>query len=97
MGMEMHPPGWDDLIEARIRELNDAMDVLRELATRDFKSLSIYEILSMRYLVIQLVQAAAAICIYIMGELGERPGLLCQDGGQGPTAPGACQSVGEGR
>ena len=71
--MEMRPPGWDDPVEARIRELNDAIDTLRELAARDFKSLSIYEILSMRYLVIQLVEAAAAICLYIMVELGERP------------------------
>jgi len=71
--MEMRPLGWDDPVEARIRELNDALDVLRELAAGDFKSLSIYEILSMRYLVIQLVEAAAAICLYVMGELGERP------------------------
>jgi len=71
--MGMRPPGWDDPVEARIRELNDAIDALRELAARDFKSLSTYEVLSMRYLVIQLVEAAAAICLYIMGKLGERP------------------------
>jgi hypothetical protein len=47
-------------IEARIGEMNDAIQVLGSLVTKDFAELTIYEKLSMRYLVIQLVEAAYA-------------------------------------
>jgi len=59
----------EDLIETRIREINDAIQMLRELITRSFEELGIYERLSMRYLVIQLVEAASSICMHILSEV----------------------------
>jgi len=59
----------EDLIESRIREINDAIQLLRELTTKNFKDLTIYEKLSMRYLIIQLVEAASSICIHILYNL----------------------------
>ncbi|MBS7637391.1 DUF86 domain-containing protein [Candidatus Bathyarchaeota archaeon] len=56
----------DESVEARIREINDALQLLTNLVKRDFKALSIYERLSIRYLVIQLVEAAASICMRIL-------------------------------
>ena len=40
--------------------------MLRDLVTRDFSKLTIYEKLSIRYLVIQLVKAASSICIHLL-------------------------------
>jgi len=61
-------------IEARIREINDAIQVLRSLVTKDFAELTIYEKLSMRYLVIQLVEAASSICVQILLDIfNEKP------------------------
>lgn len=56
----------DDLVEARVREMNDAIQLLKELTDRDFNELDIHERLSMRYLVIQLVEAASSICVRIL-------------------------------
>jgi len=62
-----------DLIEARIREINSAVQMLRELVDREFGELSIYEKFSIRYLVIQLVEAASSICLHILlNVFGER-------------------------
>lgn len=62
-----------DLIETRIREINDAIQMLRELVGRSFGELDIYERLSIRYLVIQLVEAASSICLHILlSVFGER-------------------------
>ncbi|QOJ78911.1 DUF86 domain-containing protein [Infirmifilum lucidum] len=81
-----------DYIEARVREINDAISLLRDLSSRDFDSLSLYERLSMRYLVIQLVEAASGICLHILIELfGEAidsmPGCFTRLGEKGVLEP----------
>jgi hypothetical protein len=40
--------------------------MLRDLVARDFGELTIYEKLSIRYLVIQLVEAASSICMHLI-------------------------------
>lgn len=55
-----------EYINARIREINDAVQVLRELIVKDFSELTVHEKFSMRYLVIQLVEAASSICVHIL-------------------------------
>jgi len=52
-----------------IREINDAAQIIREITDKDFGKLSIYEKISLRYLIIQLVEAAAAICIHILANV----------------------------
>jgi len=56
----------EELIEARIREINDAVQMIRDLVARDFGRLTIYEKLSIRYLVIQLIEAASSICMHLL-------------------------------
>jgi uncharacterized protein YutE (UPF0331/DUF86 family) len=58
-----------ELIEARIREINDAIKVLKDLTSKDFMQLTLYEKLSIRYLIIQLVEAASSICMHILLEV----------------------------
>jgi uncharacterized protein YutE (UPF0331/DUF86 family) len=55
-----------DLVEARVREIHDAVRLLEELTARGFEELTLHEKLSMRYLVIQLVEAA--ICAHLPAE-----------------------------
>ncbi|MEM2127272.1 MAG: hypothetical protein QXH67_03505 [Candidatus Bathyarchaeia archaeon] len=55
-----------DSVEARIREINDALQLLRGLVSKRFEELTIYERLSVRYLIIQLVEAAASICVRVL-------------------------------
>jgi uncharacterized protein YutE (UPF0331/DUF86 family)/predicted nucleotidyltransferase len=55
-----------EAIEARVREINEALQGLATLVARDFGSLGVYEKLSMRYLIIQLVEAAASACIHVL-------------------------------
>ncbi|RLF10221.1 MAG: hypothetical protein DRJ69_03420 [Thermoprotei archaeon] len=55
-----------ELIEARIREINDAIQKIRNLIAKRFDELTVYEKLALRYLVIQLVEAASSICIHIL-------------------------------
>ncbi|MEM1524720.1 MAG: HepT-like ribonuclease domain-containing protein [Nitrososphaerales archaeon] len=55
-----------ELIEARIREINDTIRILKELIEKDFERLTLHEKFSMRYLVIQLVEAASSICAHIL-------------------------------
>jgi len=56
----------NESVEARVREINDALQLLRNLVAKDFEELSAYERLSVRYLVIQLVEAAASICMRVL-------------------------------
>ncbi|MEM2791352.1 MAG: hypothetical protein QW075_05825 [Thermofilaceae archaeon] len=56
----------DPLIEAGIREVNDALQLLRSLVARRFEELTVYERLAIRYLVIQPVEAAASICVRLL-------------------------------
>lgn len=53
-------------VEARIREVNDAIQMLRDLTTKASGDLMIHERRSIRYLLIQLVEAASSICIHIL-------------------------------
>lgn len=55
-----------EAVEARIRDINDALQILKEILSRRFKDLTTYEKLSIRYLVIQLVEASSSICIRIL-------------------------------
>jgi len=56
----------DEVVEARIREIRDALDILKNIVSKNFSELTLYEKLSIRYLVIQLVEAAASICVHIL-------------------------------
>ena len=55
-----------EMIESRIRDINDALQLLSGLVLKGFDDLSIYERISIRYLVIQLVEASASICVRIL-------------------------------
>jgi uncharacterized protein YutE (UPF0331/DUF86 family) len=55
-----------ELVEARIREINDALDILKGILAKQFEELTVYEKLSLRYLIIQLVEASASICVRIL-------------------------------
>ncbi|MGQ9624989.1 MAG: DUF86 domain-containing protein [Candidatus Bathycorpusculaceae bacterium] len=62
-----------DVIEARIRDINDAIRMLGDLVSRDYVQLTFYERLSIRYLIIQAVEAASSICVQILlGVFDER-------------------------
>ncbi|KPV62905.1 MAG: hypothetical protein AOA66_1147 [Candidatus Bathyarchaeota archaeon BA2] len=56
----------EEHVEARIREVNDAVQMLRDLTGKGFGELTVHERLSMRYLLIQLVEAASGICMHIL-------------------------------
>lgn len=56
----------EELLEARIREINDAVQLLKELVAKGFSTLSVHEKLSLRYLVIQAVEASSSICLHIL-------------------------------
>jgi len=63
----------EEHVEARIREVNDAVQMLRNLMARSFGELTVHKRLSMRYLLIQLVEAASSICMHILlGAFDER-------------------------
>jgi uncharacterized protein YutE (UPF0331/DUF86 family) len=61
----MNEPDFES-INARIREINDALQILRGILAKRFEELTLYERLSLRYLVIQLVEASASICVRIL-------------------------------
>lgn len=56
----------NESVEARIREINDAIQLLKSILVKRFEELNIYERLSVRYLIIQMVEASASICIRIL-------------------------------
>jgi uncharacterized protein YutE (UPF0331/DUF86 family) len=58
-----------DAVEARFREINDALIDFRGLLEKNFEELSVHERMSMRYLVIQLVEAAASISVHLLSRL----------------------------
>ncbi len=58
-----------DMVESRIREVNDASQLLRSLLKKGYENLDIYDKLSMRYLIIQLVEAAAGVCVEVFASL----------------------------
>ena len=58
-----------DAVEARFREINEALTDLGELLGKDFEELSVHERMSMRYLVIQIVEAAASVSVHLLTRL----------------------------
>lgn len=54
------------LVLKRITEIRDTVDFLKEILDKAFNELNKTEILSIRYSIIQLVEAAATICLHIM-------------------------------
>jgi len=61
----MNEPDFES-INARIGEINDALQILGDILAKRFEELTLYERLSLRYLVIQLVEASASICVRIL-------------------------------
>ncbi len=55
-----------DLIEDRIRDINDSLFALSPIIESDFHDLGTTEHMALRYLIIQLVEAAATICTNMM-------------------------------
>ncbi|MCS7364697.1 MAG: DUF86 domain-containing protein [archaeon GB-1867-035] len=55
-----------ELIEAKIREINESIDLLNKITEKNFDKLTIYERLSVRYLIIQAIEASASICMHIL-------------------------------
>lgn len=83
----------EETIEARIREVNDAVQMLRDLTAKGFGELTVHERLSMRYLLIQLVEASSSICMYILlGAFNEKaegfPECFARLGGKGVISGG---------
>ena len=59
----------EDFIENRISEIQETIYQLKQILTREYNELSLYEKLSIRYLIIQLVEASASICLHIMSRV----------------------------
>ncbi|MCX8188622.1 MAG: DUF86 domain-containing protein [Nitrososphaeria archaeon] len=63
-----------EYIESRVREINDAIKFLKEITSKNFSELTEYEKLAIRYLIIQLVEAASSICLHTLLNLfNEKP------------------------
>lgn len=59
-------PVNEEYIESRIREINDAIEMLKKIVSKNFPELTEHEKLATRYLIIQLVEAASSICLHIL-------------------------------
>lgn len=55
-----------DLIRKRLSEIRDAARLLEKYLQKPFRELDLSEILSVRYLIIQLVESSAAICMHVL-------------------------------
>jgi len=55
-----------ELIEARIREINDSIEMVEQLLSKRYEEMALYELLSLRYLLIQLVEASLSICVHLL-------------------------------
>ncbi len=55
-----------EYVESRVREINDAIKMLKKTTYKNFNELTEYELLAIRYLIIQLVEAASSICLHIL-------------------------------
>lgn len=63
-----------EYVESRIMEINDAIKMLKKTTFKNFNELTEYEVLAIRYLIIQLVEAASSICLHILINLfNEKP------------------------
>ncbi len=50
-------------------DIREALAAARPLAERRFEELGLYERLALRYLLVELVEAAATLCLYALREL----------------------------
>jgi len=67
-------PVNEEYVEARIREINDAIKMLKETTSKNYSELTEHEKLAIRYLVIQLVEAASSVCLHLLLNLfNEKP------------------------
>lgn len=55
-----------ELIEARIREINDSIEMVEQLLSKRYEEMALYELLSLRYLLIQLVEASLSMCVHLL-------------------------------
>jgi len=55
-----------DLIRKRLSEIRDAARLLEKYLQKPFRELDLSEILSVRYLIIQLVESSTAICMHVL-------------------------------
>lgn len=63
-----------ELIEARIREINDSIEMVEQLLSKRYEEMTLYELLSLRYLLIQLVEDSSSICVHLLlNVFHERP------------------------
>jgi uncharacterized protein YutE (UPF0331/DUF86 family) len=58
-----------DFILRVVSDIREAVANARRLTSKSFDELGIYELLALRYLVIELVEAAAAACTHVLREL----------------------------
>ena len=63
-----------DYLYHRIAEINDAIEAIQKITSRRYSELRTEDKLALRYLIIQLVEAAASICVHILTQkYGEKP------------------------
>jgi len=55
-----------ELIEARIREINDSIEMVEQLLSKRYEEMALYELLSLRYLLIQLVEDSLSLCVHLL-------------------------------
>ncbi len=58
-----------ELVAKLVNDIREATLKARELVSKPFNELSYYELLALRYLVIELVEAAATLCAHILKNL----------------------------
>lgn len=58
-------------LESRIREIHDSIGLLEDFTEDGYESLNLADRLAVRYLVIELVEAAGGVCIHLLHESGE--------------------------
>lgn len=55
-----------DVIESRIRNINDSIDEIEKILEKEFAEQTQTSLYALRYLLIQLVESSAGICIHLM-------------------------------
>jgi uncharacterized protein YutE (UPF0331/DUF86 family) len=64
-------PVDEDILRTRISEVRSAVNELKRLAYKEFRSLSLDERYSMRYNMVILVEAIVSLCLHIAVEAYE--------------------------
>lgn len=95
----MHSHGVNkDLVLSRINEIRMALEEAEGILSKGFDQLSSTEKLALRYIIIQLVEAAASICIHILREVkgiyaDSYPGCFKLMGGEGLIPAGLARNL----